>query len=247
MIKPHCLKDRHTLSEFPAYPCPRCEATLLPVDKKLDYQQSAESAICEKIIGPDADYFCGVFSLLLRCSMPKCAEVVFCSGSFTFMDEGDAQDGPSYVPALRPEFFTPSIRIFSPPKDLPEKVSKPLLDAFSLFWNNPSASGNSLRISIEGLLDYRCVKKWTLNSKGKEEALSLHARILEFKKQKPELAEKLLAIKWIGNGGSHLSGLELKDMVVAFRLMEHVLDELFNKTTEELAGIAKKINKNKSA
>jgi hypothetical protein len=95
-----------------------------------------------------------------------------------------------------------------------------------------------LRIALEALMDYRGIKKHC----------TLHTRIDLFKSKYPKqaaLADKLLAIKWIGNGGSHLSGLKHKHMVTAYKLTEHVLDELFNKTTEKLAKTASVINKTK--
>ena len=248
MIKPNCLRDRHVLADFPQFPCPKCESALLPVDKKLDCQQSAESKFHQEYVDSGPEYFVGVFSLLLRCSNRSCGEAVFCVGDFHHTEE-ETPDGEShYVPSIRPIFFTPTLRIFPVPKEkVPDRVAKPLLDSFSLFWSNPSAAGNSLRVAIEALMDYRGVKKWVVTQKGNEEPMSLHSRILEFQKSKPSLAEKLLAIKWIGNGGSHLSGLGSKDMVVAYRLMEHVLDELFNRTSEDLDRIAKRINRKKKA
>jgi hypothetical protein len=196
--------------------------------------------------GPE--YIGGVFSLLLRCASTNCGENVFCIGTYHLTEYAAPPDpSPNYVPAIKPQFFTPTIRIFPISKDLPEKIAKPLLDSFSLFWSNPSAAGNALRVAIEALMDYRCVKKWIKDKHGKEVSLSLHNRILEFKKTNPELGDKLLALKWLGNGGSHLSGLATKDMVDAYRLMEFVLDQLFNKTHEELDQLTKKINKRKKA
>ena len=246
MIKPTCLLDRHTLNDFPHLPCPRCESTIIPVDKKLDYQQSAESGFYQTHVESGPEYYGGVFSLHLKCSKKSCSENLVCVGSFVLTEDTESPDPtPDFIPSIKPYFFTPTIHIFPLHKDIPEKVSKALIESFSLYWSNPSAAGNALRVAIEALMDYRCVKKWIIDKNGKEQALSLHARIVEFKNNNSELAEKLLAIKWIGNGGSHLSGLDPNDMVIGYRLMEYVLDELFNNAKEELDRITKKINKTK--
>jgi uncharacterized protein DUF4145 len=242
MIKPNSLLRRHTLSQFPLLPCPNCGATLKPVPKKLIYQQSAASRDRQLHGDNEPEYFGGVFSLPLECSSDKCLESVFCVGDF-FLTAEQSRDGRvEYVEELGPRFFIPPIYIFPLSEKLPDRVSKPLIESFSLFWNSPSAAGNALRISVEALMDYRCVKKW-IKKDGKDFALTLHNRILEFKKHEPESAEKLLAIKWIGNSGSHIAGLQAEDVVIAYRLMAFVIDDLFDGTSEELDKIAKKINK----
>jgi hypothetical protein len=45
---------------------------------------------------------------------------------------------------------------------------------------------------------------------GKVEVLALHKRIVLFKNGNPELGDLLLAVKWLGNYGSHGSELTEK-------------------------------------
>ena len=131
MIKPNCLRERHTLADFPQFPCPKCEATIAPVDKKLDCQQSAESSFYQEEVDSGPEYYGGTFSLLLRCSNRKCAENIFCVGNFHLTEEGDGPDPRlDYVPAIKPYFFIPTIHVFPLSKDLPEKVTKALLESF---------------------------------------------------------------------------------------------------------------------
>lgn len=243
MIKPEYLLKDYTLEDFPSFPCPRCDSTLQPIPKTFSHEQSAESRIWQESGEGDLEHIVGVFSLRLHCSSAKCGEQVFCLGKFHLTQVASNSGGIGVVPELRPKFFIPPIPIFRihPKIDDPNsknQIADPLWDSFSLFWTSPSAAGNALRIALEALMDYRGIKK----------GLTLHARIEEFKKKNPKLADigdKLLAVKWIGNGGSHLAGLDRKHMVTAYHLMEHVIDELFNNTSEKLKKAAKVINKTK--
>lgn len=85
------------------------------------------------------------------------------------------------------------------------------------------------------------VKK-TYIQKGKRRRFTLHQRIEEFKLVKFEIANFLLAIKWIGNSGSHIGKLESKDILVAYELLEHTLNKLFDDKDSELKKKSKEIN-----
>lgn len=128
---------------------------------------------------------------------------------------------------------------------MPEKINKPLLEAFSLFWSNPSASGNSLRIALEALMDNQRVRKSERGKSGERRLLKLHPRIIEFAKTHSEIGDKLLALKWLGNWGSHQRGLKPEDLITGFKLMEYAVEELFEKRSQNLAAVARRINKRK--
>ena len=57
---------------------------------------------------------------------------------------------------------------------------------------------------------------------------------------------KLLAIKWIGNEGSHPEkSLTKNDVIDLYEILEHVLSELFENKSKTILAKAKKINKAK--
>lgn len=255
MIKPKYLLESYTLETFPSFPCPRCDSTLQPVTKSFFSEESAASRAFQESGDGDMEHIIGVFSLRLHCPSASCAEQVFCVGKFHLVEEASKFNSGriGFVPSLRPQFFTPTIPIFPihPKIDDPNgksRIANPLWDSFSLFWSSPSAAGNALRIALEALMDYRGIKKTTINKKGKRVMIDLHSRIEMFQKKHPnlsELGDKLIALKWIGNSGSHLAGLEHKHMVTAYEIMEHIIDELFNNTSVRLKKTAKVINKTK--
>jgi len=249
MIKDDYLINKYVMANFPLFPCPSCESTLHPTFKNpLFHEESAGSKAFQESGEGDIDNVEGVFSLHLRCGNTKCAEDVFCVGNFTMTpDESPIDETLSYVPSLEIRFFNPPIPIFPIHPKLKSghglRVGKALEESFSLFWSNPSGAGNSLRTAVEALMDYRAIKK---------EGLTLHARLEIFKKSfkanhpaLADLGDKLLAIKWIGNSGSHISGLTRENMIHAYKLFANVIDELFNNTSAKLSATAKAINRTK--
>jgi hypothetical protein len=61
-----------------------------------------------------------------------------------------------------------------------------------------------------------------------------------------ELVDMLLAVKWLGNAGSHDGDKPtIADVRMTYDLLEHVLSEIYEKKTGELKAVAKKINKKK--
>src|SRR5690606_15653575 len=113
-----------------------------------------------------------------------------------------------------------------------------LLKAFSLFWSSPSACANSLRKTVERIIDFKAGKS----------KLRLHDRIENLNSSNSELKDFLMATKWIGNDGSHDEiELEYDDVIIGFRFIEKCLLELFETKGMDLNSIAKKINDSKTS
>lgn len=75
--------------------------------------------------------------------------------------------------------------------------------------------------------------------------LSLHKRIKELETTDPVNAEILLAVKWLGNSGSHAGGLKRDDVLDAFDMVELVLVNLYDKTSADIMAKVKAINTHK--
>ncbi len=74
----------------------------------------------------------------------------------------------------------------------------------------------------------------------------LHKRIERFKIKNPEQAESLMAIKWIGNSGSHTStSLTKDDILDSFEILEYVTTKLYETDTKRITQLTKQINKKK--
>lgn len=238
------LTEEFRKREIPPFPCPKCGTHLIAREKQPQLDQSSESEFhCDN--EGDPSMYEGVFTLRLVCSNSDCEESVVCVGSFSTSQVEGRFGEPTYPSFLAVKFFTPTVHLFPLSSAIPKKVKGPLVDSFSTFWANPSAAGNSLRISIEALMDWRRVKKRFRDKKGKEREYKLHDRIEMFRATAPHLGDKLLAVKWLGNSGSHITGLKREDVIKGYEMYSYVLEELFDKRTETLTKLAKKINRRK--
>ncbi|WP_426324353.1 hypothetical protein [Pedobacter sp. R-06] len=50
---------------------------------------------------------------------------------------------------------------------------------------------------------------------------------MEYEKKNPEVANHLLAIKWIGNSGSHFNTLSEQNILDAYRLLKYALELIY--------------------
>jgi len=82
-----------------------------------------------------------------------------------------------------------------------------------------------------------------VNNKGKRNSLNLHSRLELFKKNQPQIADHLLAIKWIGNSGSHIGKIEKVDILDAFELLEYSLNKLYDNSEKRINNLAREINR----
>ena len=192
----------------------------------------------------------GRFSCLFSC--PHCKETVAVAGTYWVQDDriydqeyGEAGEILEYY---RPRYFSEAPPLIQLPDKTPDTVREEITKAFQLFWLDEEACGNRIRSAVEQLLTINGIPKTELVKKGasqKRNLLSLHRRIERFKKKRPELAEQLFAIKWIGNAGSHASGLNIEDLKDGFLLLELVLKELYDSSRRNALRIAKAVNKRK--
>jgi hypothetical protein len=186
----------------------------------------------------DVDDGVGVFAGVLRCV--DCNEVVVVSGtSHTSREYVRGED--VVVNYFHPRAFVPALSLFETPDDLPEPIARCLQASFELFWMNPSAAGNALRVAVEELMTWEGIRKHPIGKRRRP--LELHKRIELFKLREPHRAELLLAVKWIGNAGSHRTNeLSKKDVLDGYRLFKRVLEETFHPTSD-VRRLAKRINR----
>jgi hypothetical protein len=89
-------------------------------------------------------------------------------------------------------------------------------------------------MAIETLMDVLAILPNTTTT--------LHKKIEAFRQIKPEVGDHLLAIKWIGNSGSHAAILTKKDLLDAYELMEFSLQQLYRDRERRLNRLSQEIN-----
>lgn len=229
------------------WPCPNCKRNSLQILKEQFWNgQTAESKkMREEEEFWDIEWINLVFSGVLICS--NCSEHITFTGKGNpepqgFYDYELDQMHHQYVEEFVPTFFEPSLNIFEIPEKCPDSVTDEIKNSFKLFWSDLPASANRIRTSLEVLLNEHKVKRFEING-GKRKPISLHKRILIFDNK--ELTDLLMAIKWIGNTGSHLGDLQTIDILEAYKMFEFALNKIYNNQEIEIKKITKEINKRK--
>jgi hypothetical protein len=182
---------------------------------------------------------------MLFCSNPHCQEVVGFSGLTGFEQVDDGEGGWTWDRYFVPIFFLPPPRIIEIPKDCPQNVRAELVAAFMLYWCHRAAAASRLRVAVELLLTHLGLKRFEIRSASRpgRRRLSLHERIELFRQKNSQLGNVVLAVKWLGNEGSHPGSLTKDDLLDAFEMMEHVLDEVFVRAKSPIPKIARQINR----
>ena len=244
------LKFPFTLDSAPDWMCPTCGKAPLRIRKDSFSKEERSHSRNHSHEAWEPEWIEYVYSCMLICSNDQCKEAVASSGigSVDWSIEEDEHGVPDqlYEDHFRPKFFQPHLKIFQIPDDCPESVSMPLEDSFALFFAAPHAASNNVRIAIEALLTELKIRRFVLSG-GKRRFVSLHQRIALLPPKYPHLKDLILAIKWLGNAGSHDGGDEvsLDDVMDSYELTEHILQEVYAPKLEKLHKLAKKVNKKK--
>lgn len=240
-----------TTDNLPNWICPTCHSSVLQLDKDKFLSENDSSTEQNK----HEDWFepAGmaklIYTTLLKCTNPRCLEIVSCSGTGFVEQEyytnRDGQPDWQYMDYFKPKFFYPPLHFFHVPEDTPEDVTEAILQSFSLFFTNKSSSANQIRISLECLLTHLIIKRYVIR-RGKQHRLTLHERINLLPSKYQHVKELCFAIKWLGNSGSHCGEELTSDNVFdGYDLLSVLLEELYHNKQEHAKKLAKKINTRK--
>lgn len=212
------------------YICPICKRGILElkdINKIETYDSKQEDLRCqaeENSLAPVQYYY---FSTNLVCN--KCNETVMCSGNYfdsSYFDE--KENYPNYYERIEPKMFLPSLPIIDIPNSVSKEVKNEIENSFVLYWINKSACANSIRRSLEYLMDMENIPRTSINKKGEANNIGLHKRLESFPKINTKL---LIAVKWIGNKGSH-EDISVDYLLDGYELLEYVLGNIYGKGAE---------------
>ncbi|MFB6961726.1 DUF4145 domain-containing protein [Streptomyces sp. NPDC056309] len=148
-----------------------------------------------------------------------------------------------YQELLTPLFFMPELPLMQSFGDCPKRVRELIESASPVLWVDPSSAANRLRSSLEALMDWEGIpRRWSSN--GKSYDLSLHRRIGRFKDSKPahsKAADLLLAVKWIGNVGSHGTAIRVPDVLDAVEILDRIIQQLYDTSAMRIEKKAEEI------
>ncbi|MFD4032712.1 DUF4145 domain-containing protein [Streptomyces sp. NPDC058637] len=217
------------LEEWPTIPCPTCmRGVLLPDPDSFVDEETVTSKSLQSHDEWDPEWIQGYFQCVLVCRKATCDRV-------RVIGESSVGPGGSYdvqwEKLLRPTMFFPALPLLQSHKHCPRAVWERVSAASKILWLDPSAAANRIRAAIETLLDDQKTIREKANPDGKVIRLSLDSRITTFKRALPqhaEAADLLLAVKWIGNVGSHEDVLRISDVLEGVGFLDHALSLIYD-------------------
>ncbi|MCK4630547.1 MAG: DUF4145 domain-containing protein [Bacteroidales bacterium] len=238
----------------PAWVCPICNTGTLKGDKKtIQIEQSQDTLKARRSHNYQADGEAAFrFAGFMVCGNGHCKEKIAIAGNGKLY--AAANDVPVSIhykgerySVFYPRYFEPPLNIFPIYDSCPIKIQEQIKVSFTHYFNDLSASANSIRTALELIMDDQRVNKTKTSKKGERIKLTLHARISYFGQKYPDLKPFLIATKWIGNAGSHVGDVSKEDLLDGYDLLQHCIEELYDKPVrlKELSTKAKSINKMK--
>ncbi|MBB6112302.1 protein of unknown function [Mucilaginibacter lappiensis] len=234
---------------FPDIMCPVCnKGYLKPIKDGLIKEETKDSINARDDIDWEHQWINFRFSQILKCNSTKCNDIITCLGSSHIEEDMDYTGQywkSTYNEYYEPLYFYPSLHIINIGSNYPKELSNELITSFSHFFSDLASCANKLRVCVEILMDELRINKTELKS-GKRRGLTLHSRILKYKTVNADVADYLLAIKWIGNSGSHFDDLDKADILDAYQLLDFSLKKIYDNETREIKKLTKEINKKRA-
>lgn len=224
---------REDPTEWPHIPCPTCRrGRLLLVDGSLVMEVANTSKAHEHVYQlPDPGWVYGGFHGMLKCLKSSC-DLVRVVG---FMGVWEPGPTSGYQTMLTPTQFLPALPLLENAALCPKKALARVNAAATILWLDPSSAANRLRSATEALMD----------AQGIAGGGTLHARIELFRNSKPEVADLLLAVKWVGNVGSHSDVLGISDVLDGAEILDDALRLLYDTSSAKIAQKAAQITARK--
>lgn len=220
---------------------PRCKkGMLVPLSNTFVALETAGSKEAHDHEAWDQEWINERFICVLQCTWKGCGETAVAAGHAVVAVSVD-EHGESWYHRYRPDFLEPAPDMFTVPADTPENIRSEVQEAFRLFWTDLPACANRIRTAVESVLTFLAVPT-TMPGGG---YMSAHSRIVHYKGMNPAnvaLADVMLAVKWLGNAGSHTGSVKEKDIFDGFDLLEHVLYTLSPPNVPNLTALAQSIN-----
>jgi hypothetical protein len=231
-----------TDNEVHSINCPHCKIGLASADwDEILSEETIESINDRKHPDWESEWVRYSYTLLYKCG--SCKGTTYSVGEaehyqYSHYDEETGEYEHEEGNIYSPKYFTPPLYIFELPKHYPSAIKKGLMKSFQLAYCDVSAAANRLRATLEILI--------RLNFTEAEIGVrKLHDQIPLLTKKFTEIGDLSLAIKWIGNEGSHGEG-EVQECALAFayEAFAKILNIIYGKkeaTLEEVASLLVKI------
>ncbi len=245
------FKNAFQTNNIPDWNCPSCHKGELTTERKnIKTIENAASLSIHKHDEWEPEWIGGIFLGLLKCSNKFCNETVVFTGNYHCVEDNEYDFENERIDIilnemLTPTCFNPPLHIFHINKAVPENISNEIINSFNVYWLDISSCANKIRVVVEMIMNDMKISKFKL-IRNKRKKYTLHQRIELFKGIKPEQADLIMAIKWIGNSGSHTNvELTKDDILDSYEILEHVTTKLYETESKRIDELTKTINKRK--
>ena len=237
------------IDKYPELPCPYCGNDLQLEQETISYralpkgyqqvssrdyqgylkesQQRQENAANSIKRAFDDNAFWGVFATIYHASeelknanqvIEQCTAFLCCkacNGSVAAVGlaKSTMTETRRSQTSVKFEYFTPTIPMMGLSRHTPPSIQKELVDAFKHYHFDPLSAASKLRRAIEQFCDDQ-------DAKGG----NLHQKISSLTKSSPEEAQYLMALKLVGNEGTHAFDVDEDDLLKAFSIFSVVLE-----------------------
>tara|TARA_R110002049_G_C9031727_1_gene552063 strand:- start:191 stop:952 length:762 start_codon:yes stop_codon:yes gene_type:complete len=226
------------------YICPNCkEGKLVPLKESFKLEEPKNSKEAHGLEEWDPDWIDYRFIFKSVCDNVACGEVSFATGSGSVDQRYNSEYEAEYYERFQIRSFYPAPYLIAIPEDTPLEVRELVEKSFTLFWPDLGAASNALRASLEVLLDQLKLPRTKVDKKNMEQRLSLHRRLELWGEKEKEHADLCLALKEVGNLGSHGDDVHPKHYAGVLKIFSHVLFQLFENNAEEMKKLAASIQK----
>ncbi|WP_157570782.1 DUF4145 domain-containing protein [Microtetraspora malaysiensis] len=229
--------------EFIAPPdlrCPTCQYGHLVKKQKFITHDDAATSVA-KTQEPDAwepDWSTGVFTGFLVCAHAGCGETVVLAGDYRVGDDPDPVKNGPWAAFYRLTYARPALTLVDCPVGTPESVVAAGRVAAEIVWIDPAGAAGRLRVAVEELLTAQRVPRFRMAAKPgkpiKRVRRTTHQRIELFAQRKPQVEQVLMAVKWIGNTGSHEGSLGIEDVLEGAEMLGLALRLLYDPSQPNL-------------
>lgn len=248
MIRKDIYK-RFSISSFPIWNCPVCQVGTVILDKKSINTYETRASI--EFHGHDAwepDWVNETYHGTLTCTNPKCKDIVIVVGDVEVEPDTEYSmvglEREPYTELYTIKFTYPPLNLFYIPDAVPEDIKNILKLSFGLYFYSPSSAANQTRIALEKVITSLKIKVYQSRA-GKRKRIALHDRInllpVKYDKEK----KLFLAIKWLGNAGSHDNIISHSDLLDLYDIFEKLLREVYGQDEKRISKLAKEVNKRK--
>jgi hypothetical protein len=217
---------------WPRPACPNCQTGYIGFSAPTE-DEGRDSASARNHPAFEPEWIFGVFAVRGKCENSKCQQVVHGTGNYTVdhsiksnRDDIDFQGIP-YSSYYVVTHLHPPMLIMPIPVSAPDEVREGLLRASRVLFADPGLAATALRATVERFLTAQGVAAATPTGKfrGADDRIKEWARS---DPSRPPIANLLLAVKWLGNAGTHEdSDLSTTEVLDGARVLDEAFHRLF--------------------